>query len=721
MNDPHQPSHDNNSNNTATTTSSSTSSPFINEYSTLMENKYNPISTSSPSTFHTETGSLHPSEPSSKGPKVIQWTPQQGHADDTMTVVLEQNQHNANVLPMKLTFNNVIVETTQQHQQKNQSIWTTLVAKIPRLENIQQHPFQKDKNDDASNKHNNSNSDHHSENDHHIQISICTYDQTKDHVIDHWQIGTFTYITRNKRTADDDILYNMDTNLYAKKAHTDYIEPSVEFGEGDIMNLISPYNQTQVPTSSSIMENISSSNDPSLPKSINNNKTETNTGYSPMIQRNIPPSPTSQYQPSDIKHKPEQDQIQQTQKRSKQKTDTNITPYPPQPQIMPRSSISFSNSQPPPPPSSSYYNTNTNINNNNNSHNNNNSMTYPSYPPSNTQQQQQQPPLYMQSNTGGYSSHYFPPTQYSYGNNHGNGPDESYMNPPGMPTNIPISPPLQHQQKLMHHHPPPTHHHHHPPTLLPYGPPPTPTSSLTKLSDSNFQDIHHHHHHQQQQQHPFAGIVSRPQLNIHSDLMAATMNWTPKEWEMRRRVLRFWRQQQLNSHQIDCGYEILDEELYRSQRLQLQQESGGDVTSAGGNTSSFKDNLVVSCIYWQERNDFFITSVDCIQLIEGLIGVEFTVEEKNRIRRNLEALRPLTAAKTRPESVEFFKLIMSFPSPKPRNIEKDVKVFLWSTLGPAIKKIVGKYTPSYSSTASVVHYDNQPQQQRNLSSHMSRS
>ncbi|KAI8338972.1 hypothetical protein BC941DRAFT_322095, partial [Chlamydoabsidia padenii] len=105
---------------------------------------------------------------------------------------------------------------------------------------------------------------------------------------------------------------------------------------------------------------------------------------------------------------------------------------------------------------------------------------------------------------------------------------------------------------------------------------------------------------------------------------------------------------------------------------------------------------VVSCIYWHERNDYYITSVDCIQLIEGLIGVEFTVEEKNRIRRNLEALRPLTAAKTRPESVDFFKLIMGFPAPKPRNIEKDVKVFQWSTLGPAIKKIIGKYTPSYS-------------------------
>lgn len=95
--------------------------------------------------------------------------------------------------------------------------------------------------------------------------------------------------------------------------------------------------------------------------------------------------------------------------------------------------------------------------------------------------------------------------------------------------------------------------------------------------------------------------------------------------------------------------------------------------------------------------DCFITSVDCIYLLESLISVRFTVEEKNRIRRNLEGFRPLTVSKCKPESAEFFKLIMSFPNPKPRNIEKDVKVFPWKVLPYALKKIVGKYTASYTS------------------------
>jgi hypothetical protein len=34
---------------------------------------------------------------------------------------------------------------------------------------------------------------------------------------------------------------------------------------------------------------------------------------------------------------------------------------------------------------------------------------------------------------------------------------------------------------------------------------------------------------------------------------------------------------------------------------------------------------------------------------------------------------------------------MSFPNPKPRNIEKDVKVFPWSIFGTALKKIISKY------------------------------
>ena len=87
-----------------------------------------------------------------------------------------------------------------------------------------------------------------------------------------------------------------------------------------------------------------------------------------------------------------------------------------------------------------------------------------------------------------------------------------------------------------------------------------------------------------------------------------------------------------------------------------------------------------------------MTSVDAIYLLEALVGGRFSVEEKNRIRRNLERCKPDTMSKTKDETRDFFSLIMGFPKPKPRNIEKDVKVFRWSDLPGALAKSISKYS-----------------------------
>lgn len=208
--------------------------------------------------------------------------------------------------------------------------------------------------------------------------------------------------------------------------------------------------------------------------------------------------------------------------------------------------------------------------------------------------------------------------------------------------------------------------------------------------------------------HPFAGVLSKANLNITGDLMEMTYTWTQDEWTNGRRLVEFWRRQggedmkcssdDETISEVECGFKPIEQEIYQQQRIRENLAAQKDVTM----TAKKRANpLVVSCIYWQERNDYFITSVDCIYLLEGLIGVQFTVEEKNRIRRNLEGFRPLTVSKCKPECADFFKLIMSFPHPKPRNIEKDVKVFSWKTLPNALRKIIRKYTPSYSSTAVV--------------------
>ncbi|KAI8379422.1 uncharacterized protein BYT42DRAFT_568732 [Radiomyces spectabilis] len=178
---------------------------------------------------------------------------------------------------------------------------------------------------------------------------------------------------------------------------------------------------------------------------------------------------------------------------------------------------------------------------------------------------------------------------------------------------------------------------------------------------------------------PFANILNKANLRVEGNLDDMVQNWSAEEWENQRRLVRFWRRQEGN--EVICSFAPV--QLPPDKRQHPQ------------------NIIVVSCIYWKEKNDYFITSVDCIYLLESLIGVRFTVEEKNRIRRNLEGFRPLTVSKLKPDSAEFFKLIMGFPNPKPRNIEKDVKVFQWKSLGMALKKIISKYTASYSSTASV--------------------
>lgn len=158
---------------------------------------------------------------------------------------------------------------------------------------------------------------------------------------------------------------------------------------------------------------------------------------------------------------------------------------------------------------------------------------------------------------------------------------------------------------------------------------------------------------------------TKAMLKIDGDLNTMVDNWTPEEWDVKRRLVQFRRSQA--GSVITTTFEPVSPE------------------------DRAPNSICVSCIYWAEKGECYVTSVDTIQLLEALVAVRFTVEEKNRIRRNLEGFRPATVSKAKQDSEEFFKLIMGFPNPKPRNIEKDVKVFPWRILATALKKIIGKY------------------------------
>lgn len=162
--------------------------------------------------------------------------------------------------------------------------------------------------------------------------------------------------------------------------------------------------------------------------------------------------------------------------------------------------------------------------------------------------------------------------------------------------------------------------------------------------------------------------TGKAKLMLQGDLMAMTQDWTAEENTIQRRLVEFTRAQTGN----------VVTALFKPVTLEERTPN----------------STCVSCIYWQDRDEYFVTSVDTIALLEGLIAARFTVEEKNRIRRNLEGYKPLTVSKLREDTDAFFRLIMGFPAPKPRNIEKDVKVFPWAKLTEALNKIFDKYVSS---------------------------
>ena len=190
-------------------------------------------------------------------------------------------------------------------------------------------------------------------------------------------------------------------------------------------------------------------------------------------------------------------------------------------------------------------------------------------------------------------------------------------------------------------------------------PQPSPSVSARSSSEGSFN--------------PYTLYSNRAVLEIRGDLNAMQENWTLEERAAKRRIVRFWREQNgttLSAYfkPVRADEQPLPNETYESR---------------------------ISCIYWEERDEYYVTSVDTISLLESLVAGKFGVDEKNRIRRNLEGYKPCTISKAKPESESFFKLIMGFSCPKPRNIEKDVKAFSWPILEQALKKIISKYVQSF--------------------------
>jgi hypothetical protein len=139
------------------------------------------------------------------------------------------------------------------------------------------------------------------------------------------------------------------------------------------------------------------------------------------------------------------------------------------------------------------------------------------------------------------------------------------------------------------------------------------------------------------------------------------------------------------------------EERANSRRIvQLKKSRDGETLSVHFEAVPIHErppnSVCISCIWWEEKSDYYVTKVDTIYLVEELTKApnRFTVAQKNRLRGVFDRFSPVTVSKKNSHS-EFFKTVMAYGRPKPRNIVADFKVFLWSSFETMLKKVVGKY------------------------------
>jgi hypothetical protein len=153
----------------------------------------------------------------------------------------------------------------------------------------------------------------------------------------------------------------------------------------------------------------------------------------------------------------------------------------------------------------------------------------------------------------------------------------------------------------------------------------------------------------------------------HNDM---TQSWSQEEYKVRRRVVQFFKNGE--KKRIKATFKAIDP------------------------VERPKNGIFVSCVYWYDKiahcDKWYFTSTDYLNLFESLIGIRLTSDEKNRIRRNLEEYKPITVGKNKNNSDEIYKDLMAYSFAKPRNAEKDIKIYEWKYLIHAVEKMVNKYS-----------------------------
>ncbi|KAG7403784.1 hypothetical protein Forpe1208_v016157 [Fusarium oxysporum f. sp. rapae] len=168
-------------------------------------------------------------------------------------------------------------------------------------------------------------------------------------------------------------------------------------------------------------------------------------------------------------------------------------------------------------------------------------------------------------------------------------------------------------------------------------------------------------------------------LKIVGKLESMAEEWTPQERGNCRRIVLFHKTQKGATVNATC-----------------QSVSVNEIPSG---------SICISCIWWAEKGECYVTSVDIVYLLGQLIvGPKlFDRQERERVRCNLDTFESQTIRKINPDTKKFFNIIMGFSDPKPRNLERDIKLFPWRILGDALKEVFRLYSISPSHTVSALN------------------
>lgn len=188
-----------------------------------------------------------------------------------------------------------------------------------------------------------------------------------------------------------------------------------------------------------------------------------------------------------------------------------------------------------------------------------------------------------------------------------------------------------------------------------------------------------------------------------------TPGWSYSEKEDRRRIVRIERIQ--NANKIIANFTILGSANENPTVLPPPANSNIDVIEVSCLECSkefSQDEEDNSESYSPLGNsdgeyDYFITSVEVIEIVELLIGTMPTSstdrrKERGRVRSNLVPFWSKKPISSRIENnpqpdyrVELAKRIMSYEIRKPRGFDKEVRILKWDKLIPALKRALQCY------------------------------